>query len=174
VGILSGLEIKRQVELGNIAISDFDPKRLGPNSYDVRIGHQLALMLDEEFDLTVAPTKIDWFTIPDAGYLLQPRLGYLGHVLECIVCKGCVPWFDGRSTSGRYFLQVHQTAGRGDELWAGQFTMELMAMYKPVRVYTGLSIAQLSFFSLEGESSGYQGRYNNQLGPTLPKPLKRN
>ena len=39
--MLSGLEIKRQIELGNIVISDFDEKRLNPNSYNIRLGNTL-------------------------------------------------------------------------------------------------------------------------------------
>ena len=32
MAILTGNEIKKQYDLGNIFISDFDEKRLGPNS----------------------------------------------------------------------------------------------------------------------------------------------
>lgn len=39
--MLSGLEIKRQMELGNIVIDEFDEKRLNPNSYNIRLGNKL-------------------------------------------------------------------------------------------------------------------------------------
>lgn len=39
--MLSGLEIKKQIELGNIIISDFDESRLNPNSYNIRLGNKL-------------------------------------------------------------------------------------------------------------------------------------
>lgn len=39
--MLSGLEIKKQIELGNIIISEFDESRLNPNSYNIRLGNIL-------------------------------------------------------------------------------------------------------------------------------------
>lgn len=39
--MLSGLEIKKQIKEGNIIISDFDDKRLNPNSYNIRLGNIL-------------------------------------------------------------------------------------------------------------------------------------
>lgn len=39
--MLSGLEIKKQIELGNIVISEFDESRLNPNSYNIRLGNIL-------------------------------------------------------------------------------------------------------------------------------------
>lgn len=39
--MLSGLEIKKQIELGNIVISEFDESRLNPNSYNIRLGNTL-------------------------------------------------------------------------------------------------------------------------------------
>ena len=39
--MLSGLEIKRQVELGNIVISNFNEKQLNPNSYNIKLGKRL-------------------------------------------------------------------------------------------------------------------------------------
>ena len=39
--MLSGLEIKKQIELGNIVISEFDESRLNPNSYNIRLANIL-------------------------------------------------------------------------------------------------------------------------------------
>lgn len=39
--MLSGLEIKKQINLGNIVISEFDESRLNPNSYNIRLGNTL-------------------------------------------------------------------------------------------------------------------------------------
>lgn len=173
MGILSGPEILRQIHLGKIKIIPFNSNRLGPNSYDVSLAPLLRRVTDTEFDITKKVVHIEDIPIPKEGYVLQPSLGYLGSVVEFISCEGFVPWIDGRSTTGRYFLQAHQTAGRGDDGWSGQFTLELLATYRPVRVYTGIPIAQVFFFTLEGERSPYKGRYQNQAGPTLPKPIHR-
>ena len=39
--ILTGHEIRHQVELGNIVIEDFNETQLGPNSYNLRLGDEL-------------------------------------------------------------------------------------------------------------------------------------
>lgn len=171
MSILSGPEILKQIELGNISVEPFDISRIGPNSIDVKLGHQLILMTENEFDLTKQVIAYNTIYIHDEGFLLRPGFGYLGHTMEVISSKGFVPWIDGRSTTGRYFLSIHQTAGRADDGWVGSLTLELVPLYRPVRIYAGLPIAQVSFFKLEGESKPYTGRYQNSVGPKLPKPL---
>lgn len=179
--ILSGPEIARQVELGNIEIDPFDPKNLGPNSYDVHLGNKLLKletrsMWSDPWDLTKPIPVHDIFplTIDTAyGAILHKGVAYLANIVERIHCKGFVPWLDGRSTIGRYFLQCHMTAGRGDDGWDGKYTLELISMANAIIIYPGLPIAQLTFFKLEGERKPYEGRYQGQEGPTPPKPLTR-
>lgn len=172
MSILSGPEIHEQIELGHIAIEPFCPSHLGPNSYDVCLGKYLLCVCDPIFDISVEPNLIETIEIPEQGFVLEPGLGYLGHTVEKITCHGFVPWIDGRSTTGRHFLQCHQTAGRGDDGFSGTFTLELLAAYRPVRIYSGMPIAQISFFTLKGRRNPYNGRYINQHLPTLPKPIR--
>ncbi len=171
--MLSGPEIERQVALGAIRLGCFDPANVGPNSYDVRLGNTLLLIHDPVLDLTRPPEHVETVFIPEDGYVLQPGVGYLGAVVERVRCDGFVPWVDGRSTTGRYFLMVHVTAGRGDDGFDGCFTLEMMALYRPVRVYAGLRVAQLSFFPLEGRRRPYIGSYQGQGTPRLPTPMRR-
>lgn len=180
--LLTGKEIIREVESGNIIIDPFDKSLVGPNSLDVRLGKEIIQLCSngnpypyETWDLTkpIPDYHINKFTIPDEGFVLEKGVPYLACTLEKICCKKYVPWLDGRSTVGRYFLMCHMTAGRGDVLWNGTYTMELISQANDIRIYSGLPIAQVSFFSLQGEVEGYKGRYNGQIGPMLPKPLKR-
>ena len=41
MGKLTGKEIVRQIELGNIKIDPFDASRVNPNSYNLRLGDTL-------------------------------------------------------------------------------------------------------------------------------------
>ena len=186
MAILSGPEIIRIVQATKAAqkegkpmpypsidIEPFDQSAVRQNSLDVRIGEFLVEINDLEMDLTKQLERTRRFTIPENGFVIRPRMGYLGHTIEFVHCRGIVPWLDSRSTVGRYFLQVHQTAGRGDSHWRGQFTMELAATHRPVRIYSGLRIAQISFLPMVGEPSSIESRYHDQVGPTLPKPLTR-
>lgn len=179
-GMLSGPEIINQVFLGNIRIEPFDESMVGPNSLDVRLGPEL-IELDSneidhgsEWDLTeaISANYVRRYRIMSDGFVLKKGVAYLGHTIESIWCRNFVPWLDTRSTVGRYFLQCHMTAGRGDCQWQGTFTMEMMALARSVRVYTSLPIAQISFFSMMGTIRPYEGSYSGQTGPRLPNPLK--
>lgn len=179
-GMLSGPEIIKQVREGNIVIDPFDESMVGPNSLDVRLGSWIIQLDSEEsafddgWDLTkpIPEGDIVNHVMGPKGFLMKKGVAYLAHTVESIWCRNFVPWLDARSTVGRYFLQCHMTAGRGDIGWKGTFTMEMMAVARSIRVYGGLPIAQVSFFSVQGDIKPYEGGYNNQTGPRLPKPLK--
>lgn len=171
MGVLSGPEIHRRWAQGKIEIDPFFPEMVQANSLDVRLGTQLLRMLDPVFDLSRPIMKTEELEIPPEGFVLQPGIGYLACTVERIKCYDCVPYIDGRSTVGRYFLLTHHTAGRGDVKFDGQFTLELMATYRPVRIYAGMAIAQITFMDMVGRGSEYTGRYNHQTGPRLPSPL---
>ena len=48
--ILTGSEIKRNVELGNINIEPFNEKQINPNSYNYRLGEELLELTGEIID----------------------------------------------------------------------------------------------------------------------------
>jgi dCTP deaminase len=83
-----------------------------------------------------------------------------------------VPIIDGRSTTGRYGLALHITAGVGDTHFFGVWTLELEARHRDTLVRPGDVIGQVSFETIEGELQPYTGSYANRSGPVGPKPLK--
>lgn len=175
-----------------IDIDPFDESRAGPNSYDVLLGNKLRVytlytpaqlsMFMGLADLSNCRTYLDVreanptheIEIPESGYLLQPGVLYLGHTVERTMTAGCVPWLDGRSSIGRLGIQIHATAGRGDDgfgcndVGGCSWTMEISVVH-PVLVYPNLRIGQLTFFTIEGERLPYSGRYTKQDGPTASK-----
>ena len=168
---LTGLEIKRQIELGHIIIDPFDPAQLNPNSYNLRLGSMLIVLDEVNLDLHKAPRE-DRFTIPEEGYLLLTENVYLGHTVEIISSDLFVPIIDGRSTLGRYGMSIHITAGFGDLGFKGCFTLELEARHRNIRVYPNDLVAQVSFESVQGEIELYKGSYQDQREPRGPKPLQ--
>ncbi len=60
--ILTGIEIDKQVKLGNITIDPYDTVHLNPNSYNFHLGDTLLLyqnhVLDSRQDNPVVETKI--------------------------------------------------------------------------------------------------------------------
>ena len=69
--ILSGKKIWDEVNAGNIAISDFDPKRLNPNSYNLRLNNQLLVYTDDPLDMK-KPNRYTEFISNAAFYLAEP------------------------------------------------------------------------------------------------------
>lgn len=168
MGVLSGYEIEEQVKAGNIAISDFDPARCGPNSYDVSLAPPIWACEEISMDIRLEPTRYRRDEIPPEGYVLEKNRGYLAVLKEHIHCAGFVPWIDGRSTLGRYFVMAHVTAGRGDDGWPGHLTLEMATLHSQVRIYANIPIMQITFMPIVGKRKPYAGRYFDQ--PCQPRP----
>lgn len=168
---LSGPEIRRQIDLGNVRIDPFDPGRLNPNSYNLSLGRKLlgyppVGLLGVPFSTRRhGPTPIE-LEIPDAGFRLEPGWGYLGTTVERTFCEGLVPILDGRSGTGRMFLMAHVTAGYGDDGFDGHWTVEMVALVRPVVVFPGDQLFQIRFEPVVGERMPYRGSYQGQVDPT--------
>ena len=224
--MLSGLEIKRQIELGNIKIEPFNEKQLNPNSYNIKLGKHLKVYEAANYGLDYIETKVnemmkqhideyqkvcedigtvEEFTeesnrkhdaflenlyqkrcdyankllreisldpkkdnpvidieIPEEGYILRPGVLYLGTTEEYTETIGLIPNIDGRSTTGRLGIEIHRTAGFGDNGFKGKWTLEITVTH-PVIVYAGMEIGQIYYEEINGDSSmTYNGKYQNQ------------
>lgn len=169
--MLSGHQIQLEVGLGGICIEPFCPEQLNPNSYNVRLGDRLLYLDETELDLHELPRMVE-LAIPPEGFLLKKGEVYLGATIETIGSEYYVPVIDGRSTTGRYGLSVHITAGFGDVGFKGTFTLEIEARHRDTWIRTGDMIAQVSFHELTGRVEKYSGSYQGQTGPRGPKPLR--
>lgn len=87
--------------------------------------------------------------IPPEGLYLYPELGYLGSTKEYTETRGHVPFIDGKSSVGRKFVKVHDTAGVGDDGFKGYWTLEMTTKYR-TKVYEGMKIAQLIYYKTKG------------------------
>jgi dCTP deaminase len=147
--ILSDKRILEEIENGTIVIKPYDRNCLGSNSYDVHLGANLAIYVDEELDAKKHNT-ISHFDIPDEGFVLQPNTFYLGVTEEYTETHAHVPFLEGKSSTGRLGIDIHATAGKGDVGFCGNWTLEI-SVKKPVRIYKGMPIGQLIYFPVDGE-----------------------
>lgn len=169
--------------LPRLDIVPFDPARCGPNSYDVTLADKLLVYkilprwefaIDTGDELWTPYLDPDGFnpvgeiTIPPGGSVLLPDKLYLGSTVEHTECHGLVPWLDGRSSLGRLGVQIHATAGRGDDGFCGTWTLEITVTH-PILVRPGMRIGQLTFFTTTGERRPYAGRYAGQSGPVASR-----
>lgn len=161
--ILSGLEISREIELGNIVIEPYDPKRLNPNSYNLTLHDELLVYDEEVLDMKV-PNSYHKVKIPSTGYLLKPGKVYLGRTFELTETKSFVPMLEGRSSVGRLGLSIHITAGFGDVGFRGYWTLELHCI-EPIRIYPFVEICQIYYHTIKGDYVNYQSsKYQNNTG----------
>lgn len=107
--------------------------------------------------------------IPETGLILSPHIGYLGTTLEYTETRNFFPYIDGKSSIGRNFILNHHTAGRGDDGFCGQWTLEIRTLY-PTVVYPLMRIGQIYYEKMSGNRMPYDrnpaSHYNNQQGPT--------
>jgi dCTP deaminase len=175
--ILSGKEIKKQIDLGEIYIDPFDEKKLNPNSYNVCLGNKLLtyplkglspfnefLGFEEYLDIKKQP-KTKTIIIPEDGFVLLPGNLYLGRTLETTKTRNFVPMLEGRSSIGRLGMFIHITAGFGDSGFGlenekgSPWTLEIFVVH-PLKVYPGIEIAQIFYHTIQGEIDYYRGKYS--------------
>ena len=132
--ILTGPEIRKQVEAGRIVLSPFDSARLNPNSYNYRLAPELLLPHDDRCMM-----------LPGEGMVLRPRTLYLGSTVEVIGSSHYVPTLIGRSSIGRLGIFVQISADLGNLGPAHCWTLEITVV-QHVRVYPGMVLGQVCFW----------------------------
>lgn len=159
-GMLTKSEILRNMKNGNIKISNFNHKRLNPNSYNVTLNKKLIKYKDFPLD----PKKENVYEeviIPEEGLVMNPGDFYLGFTNEYTESHELIPGINGRSSIGRLSIAVHQTAGFGDIGFCGNWTLELYSIV-PVIIYPNMEIGQIFWYSPCGDViDTYNGKYQN-------------
>jgi len=177
--ILASSRIKEEVKKGSIIINPFYAENLNPNSYDVRLGNHFIIIDDEaveciEPNKKMPPEYYKEITLKDGEDLvIEPSARILAHTLETVGSHKFVPKLEGKSSLGRQFIKVHETAGMGDIGFQGQWTLEISCSFRTV-LKPKIDIAQIMFYEITGEpevpyDKSYKSRYHNQKGATPTK-----
>ena len=157
--ILSDTEILKAIEVGEILIEPFNREKLGTNSYDVHLSKYLAVYTDEVLDAKKHNAIVE-VVIPEEGFVLQPGTLYLGVTEEYTETHNSVPFLEGKSSVGRLGIDIHATAGKGDVGFCNTWTLEISCVH-PVRVYGGMPVGQLIYFSVFGDIERYYNKKKN-------------
>src|SRR6478736_6400974 len=147
--ILSDKRILEEIGKGTIVVTPYDRECLGSNSYDVHLGKCLATYKEHILDAK-KHNGIEYFEIPNEGFVLYPHIFYLGATQEYTETHAHVPFLEGKSSTGRLGIDIHATAGKGDVGFCGHWTLEI-SVKQPVKVYKGMPVGQLIYFPVEGE-----------------------
>src|SRR5665647_18534 len=103
--ILSGKEIQKQIEAGQIHIDPYNPSDINPNSYNLHLHNQLREYTADILDMK-QPNPTRTIEIPPEGLILRPGHLYLGRTVEYTRTDSFVPMLEGRSSVGRLGMYV--------------------------------------------------------------------
>jgi dCTP deaminase len=175
--ILSDSSILFAIKKKDIVIEPYDRSCLGTNSYDVHLSKFLACYVDNIIDAK-RHNKVKHFEIDRTGIVLNPGKTYLGSTLEYTETHRCVPFLEGKSSVGRLGIDIHATAGKGDVGFCNHWTLEI-SVSQSVRVYAGMPIGQLIYFTVEGDvdvdySSKASAKYNQRSRKPVESMMWKN
>jgi dCTP deaminase len=166
--ILTRDVILEEIKNGNIAISPFDEKNLGPASYDLALGGSLRIYIprpkayevrnDSDFNDLTTLIKLD-----ESGYTMRPGETILGATVENItLATNIAGWLEGRSRFARLGLMVHISA---PFMQPGINNCEVLEIANlgptPLTIFPGTKICQFVFEYCQGQAT-YSGRFKSQ------------
>jgi len=160
--LLTTQDIKTAYNSGDIVIEPFFEENLNTNSYDVRLGGTISvyrglaegyydtygrLRFKANANAVFDPAynhKLRHYTIPKTGVILDSGILYLGVTEEIVGSIKYVPRLDGKSSTGRAGISIHETAGVGDLGFINRWTLELTSSHS-VLLRKGQLIGQFTF-----------------------------
>ncbi|MCY1144076.1 deoxycytidine triphosphate deaminase [Actinoplanes sp. Pm04-4] len=151
--ILTGPEIAKAIERGDITIDPFDDRRLSPNAYDWRLGDTIRVC-DTDLD-AARDSSFPEHALPAEGMVLDSGKLYLGVTHERTFSERYAQMINGDRTIGTLGVWVHVSAPLGHVGHAIRWTLEIRAA-RPVRIYPGMTFGKIVFLETRGELASYQ------------------
>ncbi|MEU4408650.1 hypothetical protein AB0F88_29370 [Streptosporangium sp. NPDC023963] len=182
MGFLTGVEIRRRIEAGDIEIRSLDSNeqfsmdsqvtedcvdlRLAPAALRLRPQVKSLDYLNHDFNLAYEEMEI-----PAEGFDLQPLQPLITQTLEAI----CFPddligLVVTRSTFARMGIIVNCMAPKFAIGIRWAFPLQLVNLSRvPVRIYPYAPVAQLLISDVTGVTVGYRGKFQDTYSPTPPR-----
>ncbi len=173
--------IRQKIEAGDIVIEPYDPALVQPASLDLRLDNQFLRFESHSVDAVDPYERADItrpVTVsPGDAFVLHPNQFVLASTFECVTLPADILGrVEGKSSLGRLALLVHSTAGFIDPGFTGHITLELLnVLGVSVKLWPGMTVAQLSFSHLDGPAEQPYGggqlgsKYSGQRGPTASR-----
>ncbi len=176
--ILVDWQLLDRIERGHIRIDPYDKNLVQPNSIDIRLGNHFVWY--KPSDRVIDPQDKDSIisgveeTEADA-FVIRPGAFVLARTLESIeLPDNIVATIEGKSSIARLGVTLHQTGGWIDAGFRGTITLEMCNVNtRPVKVYAGMPIGQLVFYTTERAANPYyskgDAKYMDQKQATLSR-----
>ncbi len=165
--ILSGPRILAEVRAGRISIDDFDAERIEPNSYGFRLAADLLCYTDEIIDC-FRPPDAEHVRMGPEGTVLEPGRFYLGGTMEAMGSPHYAATLYACRSASTLGIWIQFSAPLGHSGALFPWTLE-MKVAEPVRVYPGMIIGKLAFWSMQGESTPYDGKYTGSRSAVVSR-----
>jgi dCTP deaminase len=155
--IVTGSEILAEVRRGRITIDEFDPERVEPNSYAFRLARDILWYEQDVLECFEAP-KARRISMGAEGFVLQPGRFYLGSTMEAMGSAHYAATLYANRSASTLGVWIQFSAPLGHSGSVFPWTLE-MTVAHPVRVYPGMVIGKLAFWTMQGEAREYRGKY---------------
>jgi len=167
LAILSKETILDEMKKGNIKISPFNNKNLGPASYDLTLDNKFRFF-DKKTKLIEINENSDYQKLTSfkrlKSVILLPGDLILGITKERITLESSICGrLSGRSRFARLGLGVHITADFVQPGIRNKQILEIKNLSNvPLKLNAGSKIMQIMFERIEGKASKYSGRFVKQ------------
>ena len=168
MAVLSHDMIIKAIEDGEITISPYEVKNVGPASVDLTLSNEFRTFKTSKDIMDIKETtnyreETDVFTINDGEYFeLPPNTMCLGITKETVTLSdGICALLEGRSRFARLGLFVHITASFMNPGISNKQVLEIYnSSTRTVRLYPGERVCQMIFMRMEGKAK-YEGIFKN-------------
>lgn len=169
--ILTHDKILKEINEGNIKISDFNESFLGAASYDLSLGSAIRVFTAQPEPYPVKDnadfahiTKL--IEMDEKGYTMKPGETILGITKEKItLASNIAGWLEGRSRFARVGLMVHISSPFMQPGIDNYQVLEIANLAPtPLIIYPNTRICQFIFEYCAGEAT-YKGKFSQQTTP---------
>ncbi len=150
---------------------DSSQDKIGENYITVTLSNMLKTYETSLLE-TTSPNPSQTILIPETGFILEPNKLYLGSTNEYTKTDGYVPVLSGLLELATLGMEIHITAGFGDNGFEGTWTLEIICS-NPTIVYPNMEIGRVYYYPLIGDDKiKYRGKYFGQIDPTESRLAK--
>lgn len=165
--MLNSNSIKEELNRGSISVDDGE-NNIGENFINVTLGNKLKVYDTDLLDFAKSSPTSE-IVIPEEGYILEPNKLYLGRTNEYTKTYGFVPLLSGSDELAACGMEIHITAGFGDNGFEGTWTLEIVCTNETV-VYPNMDIGCVYYYPLIGDAAiEYRGKYFRQVEATASR-----
>lgn len=165
--MLNSKGIATELSRGSISVENGEDN-IENECIKVTLGNILKVYSEDVLDVS-APTPTEEIVIPENGYVLEPNKLYLGRTNEYTMTYGFVPLLCSTEELAACGVEIHITAGFGDNGFEGTWTLEIVAT-NPTILYPDMEIGRIYYYPLIGDSNiEYRGKYFRQVEATASR-----